>query len=524
MTEILVKGKTPEVNIALQAESIMKERTPSPEQVIYEPTIEFLDAGGLLTREERGRVIAMGDRTAISYRNLSEQVLKDREKPEKTSDFYLMYALAARSSNEIAHTSILEQINVGPEQFGGDPPIVMEGISILSGLRDVCSLRHFGFEAFSSRGGIFPEGYWRIPAQLGATPIGNELALMNREIYAIYLDLTKRGVEHFLQTLKPNEGETLPRFRWRVLSHSLDEARQVTNGTFLNHLSMHPNSALALREAIVQLASSEFPEAREIADRLRILAQKGLPTLMRHTELSEYQMGLAEKRRKIAEHLGLTKKDANNAKVAEKSMMLGAKATDNSEEVFLAAFLADGGDVSLAEAYIKVKELSPEEKASHIAEIFAGIGLHDKPPRQLEMIRITGMFEMSLGAIYEAIRHRLLTHLVSRLTIRRGHTTPELYHKLGITDEYEEGINLNEKQYRLVESLGPSYDIFKDYFVARGHIIPYTFKISGLDVFHFLKVRASNGAHPDISGPAFELESLLRMNHPAVFNHLVKKS
>jgi hypothetical protein len=227
---------------AEQAASIIRERTPKKEEVIYEPTVEFLDVEGRLTREEKGKVIAMGDRTAISYKKLTEIVLG--QDAEEIENFYLQYALAARSSDEIAHTSILEQVNPGISEMGGDSPIILEGVTILSALRDVCSLRHFGFEAFSSRGGVFPEGYWRIPSELVATNIGDELETINQTVYGIYLELTEKAIEYYLQRTEKKDDEKWWQYKWRVLNLALDDSRQVTNGTFLNHLSMHPNSAL----------------------------------------------------------------------------------------------------------------------------------------------------------------------------------------------------------------------------------------------------------------------------------------
>lgn len=127
---------------------------------------------------------------------------------------------------------------------------------------------------------------------------------------------------------------------------------------------------------------------------------------------------------------------------------------------------------------------------------------------------------MSLGALYEAIRHRFVTHLVGRLTPNRGFTTPSIYRELGIEKEYEKAIRLNERAYSLVRSLGGEYDIFSDYFVARAHLIPYTMRINAYDIFHFIKLRASKGAHPDISRPSNELTVLLQETQDSIFKHL----
>lgn len=517
------KTKFEELDLQGKVEFIFKDRMPSPEQVIYEPTVEFLDPENELIREEKGRVIAMGDRTAIAYKILTEKVLAERNK-EKTSEFYLQYALAARDSKEIAHTSILEQVNAGSEERGGDPPIIFEGVSVLAALRDICSLRHFAFEAFSSRGGIFPENYWRIPQELKDAGIGEKLEEKIRYIYEVYIHLTKKGMEHYLEVLKQNEGEKDWQFRWRVLSHALDDSRQVTNGVFLNHFAMHPNSALSVREALVELSSSELPETVELAGKLRELATRDLPTLMRYTEASPYTSELPRKRRKIAERLNLVLAATGTGKVDRSRLLNSVWVTPDAERKFLAAFLTKEGDVGLKTAYERLQKLQDKEVETLIDEVFSGIGLHDKPPKELEMVQIEANFLLSVGAIYEAVRHRLATHIVGRFTPYYGYTIPEAYQKFGLEDIYKTAIDQNERAYRLIKDLGSPYEeVFGPYFVSRAHLVPVTIRISGLDVFHFLKIRAHRAAHPDIRHPASELEKALMTTKAPIFRHLIRK-
>lgn len=509
-----------ELPIEEQVAFIMEERTPSPERVIYEPTVEFLTADEPLTREEMAKVIALGDRTAESYKHLARRVVGDRG-GTKTSDFFLAYSLAARSSKEISHTSILEQIGAGPEKFGGDPPIIFEGISILSGLRDICSLRYFGFEAFSSRGGIFPENYWRIPKQLVDAGVGDELEKINGKIYQIYLELTRAGIKNYLETMPKKEGEKLWQWRWRVLNHALDDSRQVTNGTFLNHLSMHPNSALSLREAIVQLSSAELPETRELAATLRNLAEESLPTLMRYTESSPYTKGLGGKRQMLVEKLGIKSPEQ---KGETESRFLWAAVNSGAELKFLAAFIANHGNISNQQALEALRRRSDEEISEMVTDVFSEIGLHDKPPAELEKVQVDASFILSVGAFYEAMRHRLVTHIRGHFTPQHGFTVPPSYKEIELEETYLEAIALNNRQYKIIESLGAdAVRTYGPYFVSRAHIIPVNMRLSGLDVFHMLKIRAHPAAHPDISGPMISFEKYLRKNSPTVFNHIVKK-
>ena len=524
--------KFSELDLQGRVDFIMRERTPSPEEVLYEPTIEFLDSEGELTREEKGKVIAMGDRTAISYPNLKQVVIADRERGTevieeeevgRTASFYLKFTLAARSSRKIAHTSILEQVNPGPEEFGGDAPITIEGVSILTALRDICRERHFGFEAFSSRGGVFPENYWRIPGELASTRIGPELEAINEENYVIYLELTRKGLGHYIEVTERREGEKLWEWKWRVLNLALDDSRQVTNGTYLNHLSMHPNSALSLREALVRFSSAELPETREIADKLRELAEGGLPTLMKYTEASPFTQSLPQKRREIISDLAIEQPASRRGEIGE-SRFLGAAIPPFAARVFLASFLAKEQGMSYQHVASNLYGVSNEMVSESIERIFAGISLHDKPPEELEMIQVTADYEMSVGAIYELIRHRLATHLVSGFTPDNGFTVPSVYYDLGVEKDYIRAIELVERQYDLVSELGPEYErVFGPYFVARGHLQPVTVRMSGADIFHFIKIRAQEAAHPDIGTPALGVEQFLRDTEPILFGHIVKK-
>lgn len=522
--------KFQDLDTAGKVDFILKERTPSPEQVKYAPTVEFLDPESKLTREERARVVAMGDRTAISYDELSKKVIADRtqndlsggEATDKTASFFQMYALSAKSSKEIAHTSILEQIGVGPEVFGGDPPIVMEGISVLAGLRDVCTQRYGAFEAFSSRGGIFPENYWRIPEELNREGVLQNLNAINREVYSVYTHLTRKGIEHYLQVTPKKESEGWWQYRWRILNLALDDSRQVTNGSFLNHLAYHPNSALALRETISGLAASELPETRMIAEKLRELAKPALPTLMKHTEGSLFTEGLQAKRRGIFAAADFPSLE-NRRGVETESKLLGAYVNPEAGEYFLASFVSAERNGDYLSALKHIKGMPKDVVDVAIKEIFSGMDIHDKPPKELETVQITALFELSVGAIYEFVRHRQMTHIVSNFGVDGGFTIPQVYKEMGLNKEYRYAMDLAAKAVNLVEGLGSEYRAFVPLFVTRAHIQPVVIRMSGADAFHFIKIRASDAAHPDIKKPAYELENFLRQESSQLFKFLVKK-
>lgn len=533
MTERVSRIDFRSLSIADQANFIIHDRMPTPEQLVFEPTVEYLDPNNELTREEKGKVIAMGDRTAIAYQNLKGMVINDRNKPmveldgemmSATSAFYLQYALAARSGKEIAHTSIMEQVNVGPSETGGDSPIVIEGVSILAALRDVCALDHFGFEAFSSRGAIFPENYRRIPKELANLPIGQILKLENDEVYKGYLHLTRKALEYYLLRTAKRDDEKPWQYRWRVLNLALDDSRQVTNGTFLNHFAMHPNSALSLREGIVELASSELPEIREIADKLRKLGKVGLPTLMRYTESSSYQQSLSQRRDKLRDKIRIDKQMLLKNMPALSPYLFDARVTKNADQRFLAAFLAKGRDMNFAYAHHEVDTLSPKEIHDSLSMIFEGITLHDKPPEELKSIEVQAHIKTDVGAIFDLLRHRPVLHLISDFGINDGYTMPDSFRHLGLEKEYEAVIRANERAYELVSNLGGDYErIFAPYFVSRAHLQNLSMFIDGREAFHLLKIRADEHAHPNVRLPMEQLLKYLQ-SKTQVFNFMPSKN
>lgn len=518
--------------LAEKASFILQERMPRPEQLKFSLDVKYLDPNGILSREEKGKVIAMGDRTAISYEQLADQVVNDRNKPEveldgekmsATSAFYLQYALAARSGKEIAHTSIMEQINPGPTESGGDSPIIVEGVSILAALRDIVSLDYFGFEAFSSRGALFPENYRRIPSELMNTSSGEKLKILNDEVYRGYEFLTRKALEHYLRTTPQKENEKPWQYRWRVLNLALDDSRQVTNGTFLNHFAMHPNSALALREGIVALSSSELPEVVEIANRLRKLGEAGLPTLMRYTDPSEFTQSLFRKRDQIAKLLKIN--EGTHSSVLPKNTLGldAARVTKDADINFLATFISKQRGVSMPSVLSEVSTLSKSEIGRCLSLIFDGITVHDKPPEELQSIQIEAHLITDVGAVYDLLRHRPVLHLISDFSINQGFTIPDSFKVLGLEDQFQKIIKLNERAYELVSKLGLDYErVFAPYFVSRAHLQNLSMLMDGYEAFHLLKIRADSHAHPNVQVPMGQLLRYLQ-NETQVFNFMPKK-
>jgi hypothetical protein len=244
---------------------------------------------------------------------------------------------------------------------------------------------------------------------------------------------------------------------------------------------------------------------------------------MRYTKASPFTKSLSEKRKILTAGLGLLNKEEVEGNHTGESKLLGFEISENSARDFLAAFIANEGEVGYVQARNEISSLGDVELAVYIKKIFEGMSLHDKPPKEVEVVQVRADYLMSLGAIYESIRHRLATHLVSGLTPKYGYTIPKVFEETGTVSRYRAAMTLNEFGYDLIRKTQGKGSTYAEYFVARGHLIPYSMRISAMDIFHYLKLRSSPGAHPDISGPSSELAQLLKETNGAIFEHLVLK-
>lgn len=507
---------------------ILEKRMPDPEQVAFTPEIDFLDPESRLTREQLTKVAAMGDRTATRYSNLTQRVLN--EPPERTEQFHQEFTLKAGGRpGHIAHTSIEEGGGIGPSERSGDRPFAVEGISSLVGLLYIGSLRHFSLEFLSSRGAPMLPGYYTIRKELVGAGLEEPLRERLDEIFSIYHELVFTGLQWFLENepILLGEEEQVWRYEWRALSMALDQARGVLPMAVNTHGIMHANNLLALEEGLTALLSSELPETREVAQRILDVSAPNAPVLLKYVGESGYTESLPEKRKKIRKRLNIERDEAHPGQEVETTVLpfrLEAMNRGDVGDIFLAAFAAQGARDSLGVIREKVARMPDAEKRRMAEMIFSGLNTIEKPPPELEVIQIQVQMSMTIGGYLELLRHRLITDIAGEFTIEHGFYVPEFWKREfpEMADKFRKAIRLSEEAYQMVHDLGPDFYPLDDYFVTRAHFVPTTVRMSGLDVFHIMKLRASEGAHPfDIRDPMRAVMEEIKHRWPIPFDYVV---
>ena len=91
---------------------------------------------------------------------------------------------------------------------------------------------------------------------------------------------------------------------------------------------------------------------------------------------------------------------------------------------WVTAFLYGGGHLPYDEVWRKVQDLGPDARQEAINECLAGLGPHDPPPRELELVDYTFEYMMDYGAYREFKRHRMQSYLPQLLSVAMGTRRP----------------------------------------------------------------------------------------------------
>ena len=148
----------------------------------------------------------------------------------------------------------------------------------------------------------------------------------------------------------------------------------------------------------------------------------------------------------------------------------------------------------------------------------SGIGPHDTPPREFEVVDYTFEFLMDYGAFREFRRHRMQTYLPQLLTVERGTRVPSVISEAGLEAPFAEAISESEKTYhRMRESVSP---VVAQYVVTHAHNRRVVSKLNLRECYHLFKLRTSRDAHESIRAPVLEALRLVVEKHPKFFRHL----
>ncbi|MBO20123.1 MAG: hypothetical protein CL732_06260 [Chloroflexi bacterium] len=465
---------------------------------LYPRRVYPMDAHDL-TEEQIAVAFAMTSRRPEAFDEIAEQVSQ-----EKAADFHERWVLG------YGHASVAEHAVVH---------MAVENVSRLA-CDTLEDNRLASYTEKSSRYQVMPEDYYYVPEELAQHPeLKREYEAACQSLFHGYMKLIDGCMEHLRQTMPRIASERDGAYNMRLRRVATDHCRAVLPAATLTNVGVTAN-ARTLEHAITKLVSSELIEEQLLGDEVRAQGRTITPTLIKYADKVDYLANLPGLQVELARRYGFPPEqpsDAVNESGANPPEVKLVHWDRKGEEKLTAALLYRNSNRSYDQVLEQAKELGPETRQAIIAECTAGLGPHDAPLREFEVVDYTYEFMLDYGAYREFKRHRMMSYLPQSLTVAHGYRVPPVVADAGLSAEFEETVRPAEEAYWKVMEVSP---LAAQYLVTHAHNRRVVSKFNLRECYHLFKMRTSEEAHFSIREPMQEALRLAVEVQPNLFRHL----
>ncbi len=445
-----------------------------------------------LSEEQIAVAFAMTSRRPEPFDEIAREVSE-----EKAADFHERWVLG------YGHASVAEHAVIH---------MAVENISRLAcdALEDN---RLASYTEKSSRYQVMDAGYFHVPTELDVHPaLRQDYVATCGYLFDAYQQLIDACLD-YLRGIHPQRArESDAAFVLRLRRIATDGCRSVLPASTLTNVGVTAN-ARTLEHAISKLMSSELAEEREIGGEVRDQGRSITPTLIKYADEVDYLRQRPDKRRELEGRI--TSDDEPHEPAVEVRLVHWDA---QAEEKLAAAFLYGSTGLGYRKAWERALAMSSEERGRLIDSFLEGIGAHDAPPRELEVVDYTFEIFLDYGAFREFRRHRMQTYLPQLLTVAHGARIPSVIADAGLEGPFTEATAVAEHLHRRIhDDVSPSV---AQYAVTHAHQRRVLSKLNLRECYHLFKLRTSKEAHESIREPMKEALGQVESKHPQFFRHL----
>ena len=419
---------------------------------------------------------------------------------EKAADFHERWVLG------YGHSSVAEHAVVH---------LAVENVSRLA-VDSLEDNRLASYTEKSSRYQVMPGDYYYVPRELDDhSDLKKEYEEACQALFQGYFKLIDGCVEYLRETTPRIATERDGAFNGRISRIATDHCRAVLPAATLTNVGVTAN-ARTLEHAISKLASSDLLEEQSLGDAVREQGKLVTPTLIKYAERVEYLADALRIQSNYARNLGLPDDQPglfNNGDPEVRLVHWDRK----GEEKLTAALLYRHSNLSYDQVWKRVEDLASESRQAIIDESVAGLGPHDAPLREFEVVDYSFEFLMDYGAYREFKRHRMMTYLPQPLTVAHGFRIPTVVAQSGLESEFRQTMAPAEEAYWKVRKISP---LAAQYLVTHAHNRRVMTKMNLRECFHLFKLRTSDEAHFSIREPMQEAMRLAVEVQPQFFRYL----
>ncbi len=441
-----------------------------------------------LTEEQIAVVFAMTSRRPEPFCEISQQVSR-----ETAASFHERWVLG------YGHASVAEHAVLH---------MAVENVSRLA--CDTLEDNRLGsYTEKSSRYQLLGPGYYYVPAELDPHPELRALYISTCDhLSGAYARAVEGATSHLKSRVPQRDGERDSAYALRIRRQAIDSCRFLLPASTLTNVGVTMNARL-MEHAITKLLSSELAEERSLGDDLKDKGREITPTLIKYAETNRY---LASSR-----DWQVRSSPGGEATDERRPEAVLVHYDARAEQKVASALLYRFAGLPYHRVWSMVEEMDREGREQAIDGCLEGLGDHDAPLRELEMVDYTFEFVMDYGAYREFKRHRMQTYVAQPLTVANGYLTPDLVRDAGIEELFDEAMGLVDQAFRRLSEVSPS---LAQYVVTHAHRRRFLARMNLRECYHLFKLRTQPQAHFSIRGP---VEAAMRQaveTHPALFKHL----
>ena len=355
------------------------------------------------------------------------------------------------------------------------------------------------------------DGY-RVPPELSGHPEGRKAFIRTCDtLFQIYDQLVDQTIEWLKGQRPKEEKESDTAYGTRLRREAVDSCRLVLPAGTLTNVGVTMN-ARSMEHAISKLLSSRWKEMQWLGQALKDQAQTITPTLVKYAEESSY---LTTRYDHLADWSPpVPSPDERYLNEPKVKVVIWDQ---DAERRLVAALLFRQSDLSYGEIWNYTLELSHEVMDDIIAKVLEGMGDHDAPPREFEMLHLTFDLLLDYGAYREYKRHRMQTYIPQRMTMEHGFRVPQLLEGAGLTGPFLAAMKMAELGHRQVEECHP---YAAQYLVTHGHFRRVLMTANLRELYHLFKLRTSKFAHFSIREPMLEAMRQALIMYPSILQGL----
>ena len=341
-----------------------------------------------LTEEQIAVAFAMTSRRPEPFDEIAQQVSQ-----EKAADFHERWVLG------YGHASVAEHAVVH---------LAVENVSRLA-CDTLEDNRLASYTEKSSRYQVMDRDHYHVPSELEKhADLRQGYIGACEALFAEYGTLIEGCMTHLREVHPQRQRERDGAYTLRLRRIATDHCRAILPAATLTNVGVTAN-ARTLEHAISKLLSGRLEEEVELGNEVREQARRITPTLIKYANHNEYLASAPKRREELAYRSGVEgvgSYDDSPRGCAPPQVRL-LHWDPQAEEKLSAALLYGGGHMHYEEVWRRVQELGGDGRQKTIDECLQGLGPHDPPPREFELVDYTFEYMMDYGAYREFKRHRM---------------------------------------------------------------------------------------------------------------------